>query len=49
MSLGTFQVDAAFAFLEAGVSLKPILQVCDWARASTPAKHHFSSSITTTG
>ena len=38
---------AASAALAAGISLVTILQVSDWARGSTPAKHYFSTYITT--
>ena len=44
MSLGV----AASATLAAGVSLVSILQAGDWARVSTPARHYFSTYITTT-
>ena len=44
MSLGSFQGAAALA---AGVSLVSILQEGDWARVSMPARHYFSSYITT--
>ena len=39
---------AASAALAAGVSLVTILQAGDLAKVSTPARHHFSSYITTT-
>ena len=38
---------AASAALAAGVSLVSILQAGDWARVSTPARHYFSTYITT--
>ena len=44
LSLGV----AAFAALAAGASLVSILQVGDWTRVSTPARHYFSTYITTT-
>ena len=34
--------------LVAGVSLVSILQAGDWARVSNPARHYFSTYITTT-
>ena len=48
MSLGSLQGIAASAALAAGVFLVSILQVGDWARVSTPARHYFSNYITTT-
>ena len=48
MSLGSLWVVAASAALAAGVSLVTILQVGDWTRDSTPARHYFSTYITTT-
>ena len=39
---------AASAALAAGVSLMTILQAGDWAQVSTPARHYFSTYITTT-
>ena len=47
MSLGSLQGAAASAALTAGVSLVTILQVGDWAKVSTPARHYFSTYITT--
>ena len=38
---------AASATSAAGVSLVTILQAGDWARVSTPARHYFSTYITT--
>ena len=43
MSLGSLWEVAA------GVSLMTILQVGDWARVSTPARHYFSTYITNMG
>ena len=48
MSLGSLCGIAASAALIAGVSLVTILQAGDWARVSTPARHYFSTYITTT-
>ena len=48
MSLGSLQWVAASTALEAGVSLVSILQAGDWTRVSTPARHYFSTYITTT-
>ena len=48
MSLGSLWKVAASAALVAGVSLVTILQAGDWARVSTPARHYFSTYITTT-
>ena len=48
MSLGSFLGVAASAALAAGVSLVTILQAGDWTRVSTPARHYFSTYITTT-
>ena len=39
---------AASAALAVGVSPVTILQVGDWTRVSTPARHSFSTYITTT-
>ena len=39
---------AVSAALAAGVSLVTILQAGDWTRVSTPARHYFSTYITTT-
>ena len=47
MSLGSLWGVAASAALAAGVSLVTILQVGDWTRVSTPARHYFSTYITT--
>ena len=47
MSLGSLQGVATSATLAAGVSLVTILQADDWARVSTPARHYFSTYITT--
>ena len=38
---------AASAALAAGVSLVTIMQAGDWVRVSTPARHYFSTYITT--
>ena len=48
MSLGSLWEVAASLALAAGVSLVTILQAGDWARVSTPARHYFSTCITTT-
>ena len=48
MSLGSLWEVAASAALTAGFSLVTILQVGDWTRVSTPARHYFSTYITTT-
>ena len=45
--LGSFQGVAASAALAGGVSLVTILQAGDWARVSMPARHYFSTYITT--
>ena len=47
MSPGSLWIAAASAALAAGFSLVTILQVGDWSRVSTPAKHYFSTYITT--
>ena len=47
MSRGCLWGVAASAALAAGVSLVTILQAGDWARVSTPARHYFSTYITT--
>ena len=47
MSLGCLWGVAASAALVAGVSLVTILQAGDWTRVSTPARHYFSTYITT--
>ena len=48
MSLGSLWGIAASAVMAAGVSLMSILQAGAWARVSTPARHYFSTYITTT-
>ena len=48
MSLGSLWGVAVSAALAASVSLVTILQVGDWTRVSTPARHYFSTYITTT-
>ena len=47
MSPGSLWGVAASAAFAAGVSLVTILQVGDWTRVSTPARHYFSTYITT--
>ena len=47
MSSGYLQQGAASAALAAGVSLVTILQAGDWTQVSTPARHYFSTYITT--
>ena len=47
MSPGYLWGVAASAALAAGVSLVSILQAGDWARVSTPARHYFSTYLTT--
>ena len=47
MSLGSLWGISASAALVAGVSLVTILQAGDWTRVSTPARHYFSTYITT--
>ena len=47
MFLGSLWGIAASAVLAAGVSLVTILQVGEWAKVSTPARHYFSTHITT--
>ena len=47
ISLGSLWGVAASAALAAGVSLVTILQAGDWTRVSTPARHYFSTYITT--
>ena len=47
MSLGSLQGVAASATLAAGVSLVTILLAGNWTRVSTPARHYFSTYITT--
>ena len=47
MSLGSLWGIAASAALAAGVFLVTILQVGDWTRVSMPARHYFSTYITT--
>ena len=48
MSMGFLWGAAVSTTLAAGVSLVSILQVDDWARVSTLARHYFSTYITTT-
>ena len=48
MSLDSLHGAAASVALVAGVSLVSILQVGNWARVSTLARHYFSTFITTT-
>ena len=48
MSTGTVRSAAVYVAFATGVSLLSILQVDDWARVSTPARHYFSTYITTT-
>ena len=48
MSLGSLWGVAASTALATGVSLVTILQAGDWTRVSTPARHYFSTYITTT-
>ena len=48
MFLGSLWGVAASTALAAGVFLLTILQAGDWARVSTPARHYFSTYITTT-
>ena len=48
MSLGSLWGVAASAALAAGVSLVSILQAGDGAKVSMPARHYFSTYITTT-
>ena len=48
MSPGSVWVVAASAALAAGVSVATILQAGDWTRVSMPARHYFSTYITTT-
>ena len=48
MSLGYLQGVVASAALTGGVSLVTILQAGDWTRVSTPARHYFSTYISTT-
>ena len=47
MSLGSVWGVAASAALAAGVSLVTILQAGDLTRVTTPARHYFSTYITT--
>ena len=47
MSPGSLWGVAASAALAAGVFLVSILQAGDWAPVSTPARHYFSTYITT--
>ena len=48
MSLGSLSGVAPSAALAAGVSLVTIWQAGDWTRVSMPARHYFSTYITTT-
>ena len=48
MSVGSLWGVAASAALAASVSMVTILQTGDWTRVSTPARHYFSTYITTT-
>ena len=48
LSLGSLWGVVASAALAAGVSLVFTLQAGDWARVSTPARHYFSTYVTTT-
>ena len=48
MSLGSLWEVAASAALAASVFLLTILQVGDWTRVFIPARHYFSTYITTT-
>ena len=48
MSLGSLWGVAASAAMAAGVSLVTNLQAGDWTRISIPARHYFSTYITTT-
>ena len=48
MSPGSLWGVADSAALAAGVSLVTILQAGGWTRVSTPARHYFSTYITTT-
>ena len=45
MSLGICQDAVASTALVADISLLMILQVCDWARVSTPDRHCFYQCI----
>ena len=47
MSPGSLQGVATSTSLATGASLVSILQVGDWTRASTLARHYFSTYITT--
>ena len=47
VSPGSLQGVAASTALAASVSLVTILQAGDWTRVSTPARHYFSTYITT--
>ena len=47
MSLGSLWGVGASAALAAGVSLVTNLQAGDWTRVSMPARHYFSTYITT--
>ena len=48
MSLGAIQGVVASVAMVAAVSLVSIPQGGDWDRVSTPARHYFSTYITTT-
>ena len=48
MSLGTIQDATASEALVAEVSLVSILLAGHWARVSSPARHYFSTYVTTT-
>ena len=48
MPLGIFQGTTTSVALAAGVFLVSILQVGNWTRVSTPARHYFSTHINTT-
>ena len=47
MSVSTLQGAEALAVFAAGVALVSMLQADDRSRVSTPAKHYFSTYITT--
>ena len=49
MSLDSLWSAAASVVIVAGVSLVSILQVGDWDRVSTQARHYFPTYITATG
>ena len=48
MSVGILQGAALSVVFVAGISLVSVLQVGDWARVFTPARHYFSTYVTTT-